>query len=309
MNTGVNPKILVISGPTASGKTALAIKAAQRFSGEVISADSMQVYRGLDVGTAKPDAMEQQGVAHHLIDILDIDASLDVFNFVAMAEQAIAQIRSRGHLPVIAGGTGFYLKALLYGLDPLPADPEIRAELDRRFDHPQGHEELKEIMQSCDPRDLERWHMHRRKLIRAYEVFLISGKSISEWQTLTRPELRFPVVSINLCREREELKTRIRQRTVLMLENGWIKEAENMIAAGLLNTPTAHQAMGYKLIGMYLDGIITYDELIERIATATWQLARRQITWFKKQHPETRHILMPCDEEQLLRDLEPQLYS
>ncbi len=290
-------------GPTASGKTALAVKIAERFNGEVISADSMQVYRGLDIGTAKPDLEERHNIPHHLIDIMDIGESLEVFSFVELADRKIEEIRSRGKLPVIAGGTGFYLKALLYGLDPLPADPEIRAELDRKYDSNEGHELLKKFMAEHDPVDLERWHDNRRKLIRACEIFKITGKPITELQTINKPKLRFPVASLFLNWDREILKDRIRKRTVLMLENGWIEETKKAIAAGLLESPTARQAIGYNLIGQYLDGKMDYNALIERIATSTWQYARRQLTWFRGQHPEAREVMMPYDEELLLKEL------
>ena len=280
-------------GPTASGKTSLALHLAADFKGEIISADSMQIYKGLDIGTAKPSAKELEEIPHHLINLYDIEQKLDVYHFVELAEKAIKEIHSRGKLPIIAGGTGFYIRALLYGLDTLPGDAELRAELDAEYDNPAGYEKLKEIMQIKDPDDFERWHMHRRKLIRALEVFTLTGKSITELQTLNKPELRYPVISWNLCWEREELKRRIAERTQLMLDMGWVEEAETAIKAGILNTPTAHQVLGYKVIGEYLDKKINYETMRERIITNTWQLARRQITWFKKQHPETENIRMP----------------
>ncbi len=286
-------------GPTASGKTALALRLAADFKGEIISADSMQIYKGLDIGTAKPTPRELQKIPHHLINIYDIEQKIDVYHFVELAEKAINEIHSRGNLPIIAGGTGFYIRALLYGLDMLPGDAKLRAELDAEYDNPSGYEKLKELMRAKDPADFERWHMHRRKLIRALEVFIITGKSIAELQTLNKPELRFPVISWNLCWRREELKRRISERTQRMLDAGWVEEARNAIAAGILNTPTAHQVLGYKVIGEYLDKKINYETMRERIITNTWQLARRQITWFKRQHPEVENIEMPAEYEYL----------
>ena len=292
--------VLVLMGPTASGKTALALAAARRFDGEIISADSMQVYRGLDIGTAKPSAAERREIPHHLIDILDIDESLEVFTFVRLAEEKIAEIRARGRLPIIAGGTGFYLHSLLYGLDPLPADPVLRAELDRRYDHDEGEKLLVAYLREHDPEDLERWSHHRRKLIRACEVFQLTGKSITTLQTLLRPQLRFPVAAFRLDWDRAELRNRIAQRTREMLRDGWIDEARRMIAAGVLESPTARQVLGYRYIAEYLDGKYTCDELSERIAVSTWQLARRQLTWFRHQHPEAELIAMPQDVEPIL---------
>jgi len=285
--------IAVIMGPTASGKTSLALQLAADFNGEIISADSMQIYKGLNIGTAKPTAEELKTIPHHLINLYDIEQKLDVYHFVELAEKAIKDIHSRGKLAIIAGGSGFYIRALLYGLDTLPGDAKLRAELDAKYDNPKGYEKLKELMQVKDPSDFERWHMHRRKLIRALEVFTLTGKSITELQTLNKPELRFPVISWNLCWDREELKKRIAERTQIMLDAGWVEEAKTAIAAGILETPTAHQVLGYRVIGEYLDGKIDYATMRERIVTNTWQLARRQITWFKKQHPETENIEMP----------------
>ena len=295
-------KIAVVMGPTASGKTSLALRLAADFKGEIVSADSMQIYKGLDIGTAKPTVQELQRIPHHLINLYDIKQKLDVYHFVELAEKAISEIHSRGNLPIIAGGTGFYIRALLYGLDTLPGNTKLRIELDAEYDNPAGHKKLKELMQVKDPEDFERWHMHRRKLIRALEVFTLTGKSISELQTLNKPELRFSAISFNLCWGREELKQRIAKRTKLMLDAGWVKEAENAIANGILDTPTAHQVLGYKIIGEYLNKKINYDTMREQIITSTWQLARRQITWFKKQHPETNNISMPTDYD-LLREL------
>lgn len=280
-------------GPTASGKTSLALQLAADFNGEIISADSMQIYKGLDIGTAKPTVQELKKIPHHLINLYDIEQKLDVYRFVDLADQAIKDIHSRGKLPIIAGGTGFYIRALLYGLDTLPGDAKLRAELDAEYDNTAGYEKLKELMQVKDPADFERWHMHRRKLIRALEVFTLTGKSITELQTLNKPELRFPVISWNLCWDREKLKHRIAERTQIMLDAGWIEEAGTAIKAGILNTPTAHQVLGYKIIGEYLDRKIDYTTMREKIITNTWQLARRQITWFKKQHPEAENIEMP----------------
>ena len=296
-------KIVVIMGPTASGKTSLALQLAADFNGEIISADSMQIYKGLDIGTAKPTAQELKEIPHHLINLYDIEQKLDVYHFVELAEKAISEIHSRGNLAIIAGGTGFYIRALLYGLDTLPGDAKLRAELDAEYDNPTGYEKLKELMQVKDPADFERWNTHRRKLIRALEVFTLTGKSITELQTLNKPELRFPVISWNLCWDREELKRRIAERTQIMLDAGWVEEARIAIAADILNTPTAHQVLGYKIIGEYLDGKINYDTMRERIITNTWQLARRQITWFKKQHPETENINMPTSYESLKKKI------
>jgi tRNA dimethylallyltransferase len=294
-------------GPTASGKTDLALHLAQKFNGEIISADSMQIYKGLDIGTAKPSSKERQLVPHHLMDEYEITRKLDVYLFLEEAERAIKEIQARGNIPFIAGGTGFYIHALLYGLDQLPGDEKLRAELDEKYDNPEGFELLKVLMQKKDPQDYERWHMHQRKLIRALEVFELTGKSITELQTLHKPELRYPAAVWNLVWDREELKKRIALRTDIMLKQGWIEEASDAIKRGILDTPTAHQVLGYRVIGEYLDGKISYEFMRERIVTTTWQLARRQITWFRNKHPEAEDINMPVDYRQAELKLKAEL--
>jgi tRNA dimethylallyltransferase len=288
-------RLLVITGPTASGKSELALRIAAETGGEIISADSMQLYKGLDIGTAKPSAEDCRKVPHHLIDVFDFSKRVDVYTFLELAEQAIRDIHARNRLPIVAGGTGMYIRALLYGLDPLPADRELRAELDRLYDNDAGFARLKDIVREKSPGDYERWHDHRRKLIRALEVHTITGRSMSELQTMHEPQLRYNATVWNLTRDREELKQRIAIRTGRMLENGWIDEAAAAIGKGLLQSPTAWQALGYSVIAEYLDGAIDYETMHRRIVTATWQFARRQITWFKHQHPEAVHQPYPWD--------------
>lgn len=174
--------IVVIMGPTASGKSALALELARKRGGEIVSVDSMQLYRGLEIGTAQPTAEEQMEIPHHLVGCFDFHERIDVFMFQRLADAAIAEIRRRGRLPVLAGGTGLYLRALLYGLDDLPADPGLRQELDAAYDSEAGETALKRRMAELDPAGLARWENCRRRLIRALEVRLLTGKSILELQ-------------------------------------------------------------------------------------------------------------------------------
>ena len=278
-------RLLAVMGPTASGKSELALEAARRLDGEIVSADSMQLYRGLAIGTAQPTAAERAEVPHHLVGILDLSERADVRGYVDRAERAIADIERRGKVPVIVGGTGYYLKALLYGLDDLPADAALRAELDRRYDSEAGGEELRGRMAAEDPAALARCGSCRRKLIRALEVRLLTGRSIVELQQGARP-LKRPVLAWKLEVPPAALRERIARRTRRMLESGWIEEAERAIAAGLLTSPTAHQALGYAVIGEYLRGAIPAAEMERRIVDRTCQFARRQRTWFRHQHPE-----------------------
>ena len=278
--------LLVITGATASGKSSLALNAAQALNGEIVSVDSMQLYRDLPIGTAQPTAAEKALVPHHLTGIYGLSERSEVFRFCEAADNAISDIRARGKLPILCGGTGLYLKAILYGLDDLPGDRALRAELDSLYDSDSGEKVLHERIAKLDPAAFEKWKMCRRRLIRALEVYLLTGKSIIELQNGRRQQLRYQVKAFILERESSILKERIALRARNMLDNGWIDEARSAIAAGLFSTPTAHQALGYKQIAAYLDGSFDRETLWEKICTATWQYARRQRTWFRHQHPE-----------------------
>ena len=284
-------EILVIAGATASGKSALALEAAQALDGEIISVDSMQLYRDLPIGTAQPSIEEKSAVPHWLTGIYELDERAEVLRYCSEADAAIAAVRAQGKLPVLCGGTGLYLKALLYGLDDLPSDRELRRELDEKYDSPEGEKALFERIRAVDPAGFERWKDCRRRLIRALEVYLITGKSIIELQQGRRETLRYSVRSFIIERESGELKERIALRAHKMLASGWIEEAEAAIKKGLFSTPTAHQALGYKLINGFLCGEFDLEKLHEKISTATWQYARRQRTWFRHQPPSPDEII------------------
>ena len=287
--------IPVIMGPTAAGKSELAFALARECGGEIVSADSMQFYRGLDIGTAKPTAEERRLVPHHLIDSMDIAEKSDVFRFRTDALRIIGEIRARGRLPVIAGGSGLYLHALVYGLDVLPADQSLRDELDAAYDNDAHFPELAAIMERECPLDFKRFHPHRRKLIRAREVYLLSGRQISELQSGDSvPDPAF--AQFVLVRDRADLVNRIRRRAEVMLGSGWIDEARTMLAKGLLSSPTAWQAIGYAQIGDFLAGNMTRADLLESIVIATRQYARRQATWFRNRHKEAVFLTVPAED-------------
>lgn len=278
--------LLVISGATASGKSSLALQAAEKLNGEIVSVDSMQLYADIPIGTAQPSPEEKKRIPHHLCGIYDLSERSEVFRFCAEADAAIADIKKRGKLPILCGGTGLYLKALLYGLDDLPGDRELRKELDEKYDSEEGEILLQQEISRLDPAAFEKWKTCRRRLIRALEVFLITGKSIVTLQQGRREQLRYKVNSFILERESGIMKERITLRAEKMLNNGWIEEAEAAIKKGIFSTPTAHQALGYRQINEFLQGKTDRRELLEKICTATWQYARRQRTWFRHQHPE-----------------------
>lgn len=289
--------IAVIMGATGSGKSRIALETARRFNGEIVSFDSMQIYRGLEIGTAQPTAAERTEIPHHLVGIRDIAERIDVFDFLRLAEEAVAGILSRGKLPVIAGGTGFYLKAFLYGLDDIPGDPELRRKLNEQYDFPAAEPALAERLGSVDPEAQRRFADCRRRMIRALEVFLLTGKSILELQTNTRRPLREGVRAFKLELPAEKLDVRLKARAEQMIADGWIEEARAALERGLLRTPTAHQALGYPIIAEFLSGAFPEKELIPRIVTATRQYARRQRTWFRHQHPEA--VLLDASAEVL----------
>jgi len=277
---------------------------ARRLDGEIVSADSMQLYRGLDIGTAKPSAAERAEVPHRLLDILDISERADLFSFRDLAEAAISDIRARGRTPIIVGGTGLYMRALIYGLDPMPSDRKLRAEIDSEFASDKGFEKLKAIMAERDPYDLALWASHKRRLLRAWEVFLIAGKPCCELQrTWPKAAARSDMRSFFLVWPREELKARIASRCDEMLASGWIDEAKRLLPQGLLQTPTARQALGYSLIAAHLAGHMDVKQLSSSLKIITWQYARRQLTWFRNQHPEATRIEMPASPDDILAKL------
>jgi tRNA dimethylallyltransferase len=291
--------LLVIMGPTASGKSALALALAERVGGEIISADSMQVYRGLDIGAAKPTPEERARVPHHLVDVLDIGEPMDANRFMVMADAAIGEIRGRGRVPVVVGGSGLYLKTLLYGMNDLPpSDMALRAQLEGEYAGEDGLRRLRERLGALDPAALAKSLDNPRRLLRALEVCLLTGRAMSDQQGLSG-ELRYPVRAWRVEWPREELLRRIVKRTDDMLRQGWVAEAATLIRRGLLASPTARQALGYSLIAEHLAGTITAAALRERLIVATRQYARRQSTWFRRQHPEAQVLAMPADPERL----------
>lgn len=298
---------IFIMGPTGSGKSSLALELAKCLSGEIISADSMQIYKELSIGTAKPTEEELSAIPHHLVNIASITERFDVFSFRRMAEEAIGNIRSGGKYPIVAGGTGLYMRALLYGLDELPADPALRKELDALYDHEEGALLLRERMAKESPLDLELFGNNLRKLIRALEVKLLTGKEMGELQKSwkNRPP-RPDGKSFVLVWEKEELQKRLKKRCRQMLEDGWIEEAKALFSLGLEKAPTAWQVLGYREIAAFLEGKFSLAELEEKILVSTWQYARRQNTWFRTQHPEAVRLAMPDEEalNKILKTLE-----
>ena len=279
------PRILAVVGPTASGKTALSIALAHALNGEVVSVDSMQIYRGMDVGTAKPSLAEREGVPHHLIDIADPDEPFSVADYVTAAEHAVKDVLSRGKLPIFCGGTGLYLDAFLRGgVSKTPgANEELRQELYKIAER-DGAEALHAMLAECDPESAAATPAgNLRRVVRALEIYRLTGVTKTEWDRRSRevPQ-RYNAAVIGLCfQNRALLYDRIDQRVDLMLQNGLLNETRRLLDAGVFErSPTAAAAIGYKELLPFLRGECTLEEATNQLKTATRRYAKRQLTWF-----------------------------
>lgn len=289
-----------LPGPTAIGKSEIAVHLASRLSGEIISVDSMQVYRGLDIGTAKPSLADRQRVPHHLIDVADLTEEFSAARFARLAAEVAGPIQQRGKVPVFCGGTGLYFNALLAGLGGSPpSDSGVRAALEAL--------PLAELTRELSVRDPECFaridQRNRRRLIRALEVARLTGRPFSE-QRASWPALPEGYPIIGLSRDSSDLHRRIAIRVEAMFEAGLVEETRRLLAAGLESNRTAMQAIGYRQVVDYLRGVVTLRETVERVKAKTRQLAKRQMTWFRRQLPMTWLPLAPDSEpERVAEDL------
>lgn len=277
------PRLVAIVGPTAAGKSSLALGLAQQFSGEIISADSVQVYRGLDIGTAKPSLADRRIVPHHLIDIINPDQDYSAALFRRQAGELICILHERQKPIFVVGGTGLYLKALTRGLFRGPAaNTGFRARLNREADT-KGNPFLHHRLQELDPEAAARIHpQDRMRIVRALEVHSQSQRKISEFQEEHRfQEAPYEVFKIGPFFEREELYRRIETRTEEMMERGWVEEVKTLLDQGYLPHLKSLQSLGYKHIVSYLSGKISLEEAVRLIKRDTRRYAKRQITWFK----------------------------
>ena len=283
---------LILTGPTACGKTALALDLAERIGGEIVALDSMTVYRGMDIGTAKPPAAEQARVRHHLINVLDPWESLTVAWWLARAGAACTDITARGKRPIFVGGTPFYLKALLHGLfDGPPADAELRTALEAEAAR-DGNAALHARLATIDPKTAARLHPNDvRRVVRALEVHTLTGRPISDWQQTwdtpafagaaepAPPPARIPAAVLAL--PREVLYERINRRVGAMLGAGWLDEVRALRALPHPLSREARQALGYRELLEYLENGGDWNDTVELIRTHTRQFAKRQLTWFR----------------------------
>ncbi|EOE6916476.1 tRNA (adenosine(37)-N6)-dimethylallyltransferase MiaA [Cronobacter turicensis] len=278
------PKAIFLMGPTASGKTALAIRLRQTLPVELISVDSALVYKGMDIGTAKPDAHELSQAPHRLLDIIDPAQAYSAADFRRDALKEMADIVVAGRIPLLVGGTMLYFKALLEGLSPLPsADPTVRAEIERQAAE-QGWDALHRKLQEIDPVAAQRIHPNDpQRLSRALEVFFISGKTLTELTQTSGEALPYQVHQFAIApASRELLHQRIEQRFHQMLASGFEAEVRALFARGDLHTDMPSvRCVGYRQMWSYLAGEISYDEMVYRGICATRQLAKRQMTWLR----------------------------
>ena len=290
-------KIIAVVGPTASGKTGLAIELAKEFGGEVVSADSMQIYKGMDIATAKPTAEEMQGIPHHLIDFVDPSETYSVAQYVEDAKKCIADIVSRGKLPVIAGGTGLYVDSLLGGIDfgEVPDNKEMRMKLNERMEN-EGSAALLEELRGIDPETASQLHENNKgRIIRALEVYYLTGETISQQKIKSRLQ-GSDYDALYICIEyndRQKLYDRIEMRVDMMVDAGLLTEAENYVF--LPEETTAKQAIGYKELKPWYRNECTLEECLDNLKKETRHYAKRQLTWFRRN--ETRFSVHPDTED------------
>jgi len=291
--------ITAIVGPTGTGKTQLALALARRLGAEIVNADSRQVYRGLDVGSAKPTAGERSLVAHHLFDVVEPDAHFDCARYRELARAAIADIRGRGRRVLLVGGTGLYIKVLRRGLFPGPRrDVRLRARLEQQERETPGL--LHERLRAVDPRAAQRLHPHDRlRLIRALEVFEITGKPISAWQAEHAFREELPMRVVGLAMERAVLYEHLDARCRRMVESGLIEEVRDLRRRGYGPELPALRSIGYRQIAAYLRGECGLAQAVTDMAKATRRLAKRQLTWFRRE-PDIEWVRAEIGAEALL---------
>ena len=277
-------KIICIAGPTASGKTSLAVELAKLYNGEVVSCVSMQIYRRMDIGTAKPTKDEMQGIVHHMLDVANPDEDFSVSRYCEMAGPIVDHILSRGKTAIIAGGTGLYMDALIKGNDFAPFPATGRREELEALVSAKGIEAVIDQLRAVDPEALDRSQGNPRRIIRAMEVYLETGETITAHNLKTQaipPKYR-PVWFALEDESRQDLYDRIDRRVDIMLEQGLVEEIKNLLASGIPSKCTALQAIGYKEFIAALDGQCTIEEAADEVKKSSRHYAKRQLTWFRR---------------------------
>ncbi|EIJ81410.1 tRNA delta(2)-isopentenylpyrophosphate transferase [Bacillus methanolicus PB1] len=299
-------KLAVLIGPTAVGKTKLSIELAKRLNGEIISGDSMQIYRGMDIGTAKIKKEEMEGIPHYLIDIKNPDESFSVAEFQELVREKISEISSRRALPIIVGGTGLYIQSVIYDyqFSDAPSNDEFRKKLEQKAVM-KGKDALFHELKKIDPVSAKKIHPNNiRRVIRALEIYYCTGKTMTEFQTKQDPKTLYQTAIVGLTMERDRLYDRINKRVDKMIAEGLVQEAERFYRAGLRDCQSI-QAIGYKELFDYFDGRISLEEAVENLKQNSRRYAKRQLTWFRnKMNVEWFDITNVDDSTMLAKKIE-----
>lgn len=278
-------KLLIITGPTGIGKTSLSIEIAKKIDGEIISADSMQIYKYMNIGTAKIKDEEMDGIPHHLIDFLDLDEDFSVSDFRERAKKIITKLNNQDKIPMVVGGTGLYINSLVYDLNftRVASDEEIRSRLEG-IKEEFGNEYLLNMLQEIDPKSAEKINVNdTKRVIRAIEIYEITGKPMSQHNNNFRKiNEDYDLIIIGLNMDRKALYDRINDRVDIMFEEGLVDEVKGLLSSGYDKNLVSMQAIGYKEIIMYLEDEITLDRAIELIKQGSRNYAKRQLTWFRR---------------------------
>ena len=277
-------KVIVICGPTASGKTALSIELAKKINGEIVSCDSMQIYKEMNIGTAKPDKEEMQGIKHYMIDIIAPDERFSVADYKVQAKEAIRKIIEKGKTPIVVGGTGLYVDSLIYEIEypKIEFDEKYREKLEKEVEE-KGLDNLYEKAKKIDKKAIEKISKNdKKRILRILEIYHATGKTKTEQEIESRKkEVEFDYKVFALDWDRQKLYERINKRVDIMMEQGLIEEVKQILKK-YDTFPTAMQGLGYKEVVDYLKGNLTKEEMIEKIKMETRRYAKRQLTWFRK---------------------------
>lgn len=278
----MKPRIIAVTGATASGKSALSLELAKHYGAEIVCMDSMQIYQGMDIGTAKPSSEERQAVRHHMLDIIAPSENYTVADYAERSTTVIHDILQRGKMPLLVGGTGLYLKALMHGLSlgVSRSDPAIRARLEAISDEPGGRQKLHNMLQQVDEASANKLHPNDlRRVIRAIEVYELTGTPLS--QTRQEENSEFSVLPLAIRMERETLYQRIEKRVDTMLDMGLVDEVQRLLDEGVSPEAQSMQGIGYKELVPVLGGLVPLPKAREQIILNTKHYAKRQETWFK----------------------------
>lgn len=281
----MKPKVVVIVGPTASGKTALSIELAKKVNGEIVSCDSMQIYEDMTIGSAKPTKQEMQGIKHYMIDIVKPNQRFSVAEYAKQAENAIKEILEKNKKPIVIGGTGLYANSLIYGIEykQIEFDSKYRESLEEKAKTPEGLQELYEKASKIDEKAIQKISPNdKKRILRILEIYHQTGKTKTQMEEESRKnEVKYDYKIFAINMDREILYDRINKRVDIMIENGLIEEVQNLLKK-YDEFPTAMQGLGYKEVVDYLNGIYTKEEMIEKIKQETRRYAKRQLTWFRR---------------------------